>query len=431
MPLFLVVLREGIEYGIIVLLVLGVFPHHKRSLLPFAALILVAAFITTGILFPLSDLAERAYRGFMFYGFILLLLVSLVAGRNLIYPLCAVLLSLFFPAAQLGAMLYESLELRGIMAIFSAILGISIAGVLFVAGSRQLVRLHLSRYVGYDSIFIVLAAFCFVFGGVSEFSHSSVITSVQKGLSAFLSSLPLFIRQLLLLPGGSLVASPLDGVLSLIASQRFSMAVTALILFLPPVTVFARILLTPEPRAEGFERNAEKRKLIWAYRDELVKKGIPLLASLAVSIVLLHAANLAVRSDYEPEPVPVVEEGDFVHIPLVDVIGDISDGKMRKYLVSSGGKSYRIIVMMRPDGEVVATLDACEVCPPRGYIQRADHVICKYCNTPIPTQSLGQPGGCNPIPLRYNVEGDILIIKKEDIAQAFLESGKETGSVLR
>jgi uncharacterized membrane protein len=120
-----------------------------------------------------------------------------------------------------------------------------------------------------------------------------------------------------------------------------------------------------------------------------------------------------------------------LEIPLIDKFGDISDGKMRKYAIARNGESYRFIVMMKPDGEVVAVLDACKICPPRGYVQRADHVVCKYCNTPMPTQSLGQPGGCNPIPVKYQVQGDVVLIRKSEILKAFEEAGKETGSVLR
>jgi len=431
MSLFLTVLRECFEYGIVLSLLNVVFPLHRRVLIPAAVITIISSFVVTGILFPFTDITGKVYTAFMFYGFILILMSSLFAGRFVIYPILALVLSLFFPSGQLAAVVYDALELRGISVIAPVLIGVSVAVVLFVVSSRFLRRVDMTRYIQYDGVFVVLAAFCFNFGGLNEFDHSSVITSSHNALSGFFSDLVPFIRELLLLPGGDVVSNPFDSIFELISTQRFSMAVLALVLFLPPVIVFARLMLTPEPGTDGLEKKALKRKVIGSYRDELVRKGIPLLGALAISMILLHSANLAARPSYEPEPVPVVEEGDTVHIPLVDKFGDISDGKMRKYLVSYNGESYRLIVMMRPDGEVVAVLDACEVCPPRGYMQRADHVICKYCNTPIPVQSLGQPGGCNPIPLVYKVNGDILLIDKADIAKAFSEAGKETGSVLR
>ena len=144
---------------------------------------------------------------------------------------------------------------------------------------------------------------------------------------------------------------------------------------------------------------------------------------------MLHSANLAIRPTFEPEPIPVVADGDAITLPLADKFGDISDGKMRKYSFRHNEEIYRFIVMMRPDGEVIAVLDACEICPPVGYVQRGEHVICKYCNTPIPLGSLGQPGGCNPIPVRYKTEDNTITVSKREIINAYKkETGKKIGS---
>jgi uncharacterized membrane protein len=193
------------------------------------------------------------------------------------------------------------------------------------------------------------------------------------------------------------------------------MAVTALLLFIPPVYVFIRLLRSPEPVTDSIVVKAEKRKVMSIYIAELIKKGTPLLLSLLVSIVLLHAANLAMNPLFDPEPIPVIADGDEITILLKDNFGDISDGRIRKYSIRNKGNVYRFLVLMRPDNEVVAALDACEICPPTGYVQRGEHVICKYCSTPLPLQSIGQPGGCNPIPVKSRREGDTLVLNKTEI----------------
>jgi uncharacterized membrane protein len=195
------------------------------------------------------------------------------------------------------------------------------------------------------------------------------------------------------------------------------MAVTALILFIPPVYVFIRLLITPEPSTDDIEVKAERRKVLAIYTDELIKKGTPLLIALLVIIVLLHSANLAMSPMFDPEPIPLVADEDMLTIPLKGKYGDITDGRIRKFSIRQQGRAYRFIVISRPDGEVVAALDACEICPDYGYVQRGEHVICKYCSTPIPLLSLGQPGGCNPIPLKYKLEGDDLVISKNEIVK--------------
>jgi uncharacterized membrane protein len=43
-------------------------------------------------------------------------------------------------------------------------------------------------------------------------------------------------------------------------------------------------------------------------------------------------------------------------------------------------------------------------------------VICKNCAAPINPQSVGMPGGCNPIPLKAQVTDDAVIVSEADVA---------------
>jgi high-affinity iron transporter len=43
-------------------------------------------------------------------------------------------------------------------------------------------------------------------------------------------------------------------------------------------------------------------------------------------------------------------------------------------------------------------------------------VVCKNCAAPINPQSVGMPGGCNPIPLKAETTTDAVIIKEADVA---------------
>jgi len=110
-----------------------------------------------------------------------------------------------------------------------------------------------------------------------------------------------------------------------------------------------------------------------------------------------------------------VADGEDIAIPLKDSLGDISDGRIRKYSFRHMGRVYRLLVLQRPDSRVVAALDACEICPPTGYVQRGEHVVCKYCSTPLPLQSIGQPGGCNPIPVNSRRDGNTLVMNRSEI----------------
>ena len=51
-------------------------------------------------------------------------------------------------------------------------------------------------------------------------------------------------------------------------------------------------------------------------------------------------------------------------------------------------------------------LDACAICKPDGYGQAEGTVICYYCKTLIPLETVGKPGGCNPVPMAFTVKED-------------------------
>ncbi len=410
MTTLFIALRETIEISVIVLLLVGVYREHAKVLIASAAAVVSAGIFITLLNHPLPGFLETAYTGIMFYSFIMILLISFISGKNIVYPIIAIVLALLSPSAQFASVVLDEFNLTGAVVLAYVSAGVA-AGALIVGFALRLAAgFDLRRYFGTGGVMVFLASFCFVFGGLNEFDNSSVITFLQKGLYKFLS----YIKELLITPEEGAA-----GIFESLFSERFAMALTAIVLFTPPVYVFIRLLLTPEPSTDTIEIKAEKRKVMAFFTDELIRNGTPLLIALLVSIVMLHSANLAMNPKYDPEPIPVVAEGIFVTIPLADKFGDISDGRIRKYSIRQGEEVYILIVIMRPDSEVVAALDACEICPENGYMQRGEHVICNYCGTPIPVQSIGLPGGCNPIPVKYIIQDNNLILEKNDIVNTY------------
>jgi uncharacterized membrane protein len=385
MTSFIITLREIIEFSLILLLLTGVYKDHSRTIMRSAVLVIFTGALITFAYYPLTTFLEQTYSRAMVYSFLFILYISLIANEKVIYPVVCIILACLFPLAQLTAVLIGHAELMGVSAYIYSLLGMLTGILFFIVCIRYLPRLDLTRIFKAEGLMIFIAAFCFLFGGLDEFDSTSVITSLQQGLH------------------------------NVLASPRLAMAVTALLLFIPPVYVFIRLLLEPEPATDNIEINAEKRKMLAVYIGKLTRKGTPILISLLVSIVMLHSANLAMNPLFDPEPIPLIVDGAEISIPLADNRGDISDGRIRKYSFRNKGKVYRLIVLMRPDSEVIAALDACEICPPTGYVQRGEHVICKYCSTPISLQSLGQPGGCNPIPVNARKVGDTLVLDRDNV----------------
>ena len=91
-----------------------------------------------------------------------------------------------------------------------------------------------------------------------------------------------------------------------------------------------------------------------------------------------------------------------------------------------------VLMMKKPDGMLAVTLDACEICPPDGYGQQEGFVVCIYCMTPIPYDTLGRPGGCNPIPLAAEITDTEVRVSLEEIRskwRALVDSGGELGTL--
>ena len=55
------------------------------------------------------------------------------------------------------------------------------------------------------------------------------------------------------------------------------------------------------------------------------------------------------------------------------------------------------------------------VCGDLGYYEDHGGLTCRNCTAPVNKASLGQPGGCNPIPLSSQVSGGELTIAEQEL----------------
>jgi hypothetical protein len=140
--------------------------------------------------------------------------------------------------------------------------------------------------------------------------------------------------------------------------------------------------------------------------------------AIAVTGSAIVGAHLASEDLYDPVPEPVVDDGKgTVVVPLGGPLAG-SDRRMRKFVWASAGRAIAFFAVRRADGTFAVALDLCEICQPKGYAQLgAGYVYCKYCKTPIPVGTVGQPGGCNPVPLpSARVEGGVLRVPASELA---------------
>jgi uncharacterized membrane protein len=140
--------------------------------------------------------------------------------------------------------------------------------------------------------------------------------------------------------------------------------------------------------------------------------------ALAVGVAAVLRAHAGSEDLYDPIPEPVVDDGKgTVIVPLGGPLS-APERRMRKFVWSGAGRPVVFFVVPRAGGTPVAALDLCDVCQPKGYAQLGSgYVFCKYCKTPIPVGTVGQPGGCNPIPLpSARFQGPVLRVAAAELA---------------
>jgi uncharacterized membrane protein len=115
-------------------------------------------------------------------------------------------------------------------------------------------------------------------------------------------------------------------------------------------------------------------------------------------------------------PVEIPETGDEIVIPLASV----NDGALHRFVhkIKRGSSSVdvRYIVIKKNETSYGVGLDACDVCGPTGYYERKGQVVCILCDVVMNKATIGLPGGCNPVPLKFDIAGGNMIIKTADLA---------------
>jgi uncharacterized membrane protein len=272
------------------------------------------------------------------------------------------------------------------MSLLGTLLGVALAfafGVMFVKGS---VRIDLRKFFRVTTVILFFVAAQLVIAGLHELSESGVLPSSKREMA----------------------------LLGPIVSNDFFFPVTMLALVALMVLLEygrrSRLLL---PQAAS---KAEERKLQWTARREKLWANL-VVASAFLFILMVTAEFVYARSVAALSPATEVsfdKDGR-----AVIAVKDLAQGELRRYSADVGGIPVRFLLYRKPDGKVVSVFDACSICGNVGFYKGANGLVCKNCAAPINPQSVGQPGGCNPIPLRSTLTNgsDSAVIAVADLAE--------------
>lgn len=222
-----------------------------------------------------------------------------------------------------------------------------------------------------------------------------------------------FLHQFLesmLLPDHLFINPPTWNFIGFFFSQEVGFWGALLIWFVPVMLVWLVIIRTPLPTVAHVRQGALRRSLIAAALRE--RRGLLIMPAAAV-LVLSFSVYRSLFPDvlyWDPAPIAVeATTAGVIDIPLKQGELDLRDGKLHKFSYGQGSTLVRFIVLERGDA-VVVVLDACAICAPDGYGQGEGAVLCYYCKTLIPLETVGRPGGCNPVPVPFTTGDQALRI---------------------
>lgn len=134
---------------------------------------------------------------------------------------------------------------------------------------------------------------------------------------------------------------------------------------------------------------------------------------LALSVIsgAVFAATLTEgkrRAEYVPELSPI-EPSALEGVSVTVSRELVSDGHLHRFAYqASDNTEVRFLAIKKNEVAFGTGLDACEICGPSGYYEDKGKVICARCGVMMNIQTIGFEGGCNPIPIAYQVTADKL-----------------------
>lgn len=273
-----------------------------------------------------------------------------------------------------------SLNTTELMSFLGTLIGIALAvlfGVTFVKGT---VRINLQKFFKVTTVILFFVAFQLLISGLHELGENGVIRSSKEEMALI----------------GPIVRNDLFFFITILALAGM------MILF-----EYRR----RQPVVAADASSAEKRKAAWTAKRERLWMSAVFISSL-VFIMMVTAQFIYAKSASALSP---ATELTFTNNEVTIPMAQVSDGDLHRYQVRVGDTEVRFWLYKKPDGKVAALFDACQVCGPVGFYKSGNQIVCKNCAAPINPQSVGEPGGCNPIPLKSGTNGDQITISQADL----------------
>jgi high-affinity iron transporter len=409
----LVALREGVEAALVVGIVLVYLNRSGRRALKVYAwagvLLACAASVAAAVLLQRWAIDEDGFEGLLMLVAAALVVTMIVWMNRVARTLrrdierrvesyaqqstraagWGVGAFVFFMVVREGAelvLILRAVELStaGMQVWIGTLLGIAVAvgvGFFFFQGT---LRIPLHRFFTATSVILMVVAFQLALTGVHELSEAMWIWSSKREMA---------------------------WVGPIVRNEVFFFAV---ILGAAALVVLREWFSARRPAEDSAANPAERRMREWEYRRQ--RRWSFAAAILCSLVVVSLAAEFAyARAMNAPTPGKMLAvENNRVSIPL----SELTDSSLHFYTAELNGTVIRFLVIHKTNGDFAAALDACQICGRSGYRQEGQNIICRNCGASIYAPSIGDRGGCNPIPVKSSVSGGEVIVDLSALAEA-------------
>ena len=262
-------------------------------------------------------------------------------------------------------------------------------GVLFARGT---LKVALKPFFSLTSAVLLLIALQLLVGGLHELSEVQILPSSRAEMALIG---PLVKNELLLF--------------------TLTVALAAFWLLFGPGARGAPTRLSPGAATSGPEARFERARRA---RESARRRWTGVVALAVVGLLATAFVQRSRLPAQAPAELLVLEHGTAVFDPHL-----LEDGRLHFFQVTvtdprSGAARPLRFFGVRVNGEIRTCFDACEICGDKGYFEDGGTVVCRNCTSPIVLSSLGQTGGCNPIPLPHTLEGGRCTVLERDLAAA-------------
>ena len=105
---------------------------------------------------------------------------------------------------------------------------------------------------------------------------------------------------------------------------------------------------------------------------------------------------------------------------LIVPVDAVSDGHLHRFGYKADGHTARFIIVLKQEGTTNygVGLDACDICGEAGYYENKEgQIVCKKCNVVMNRSTIGMKGGCNPIIIDYEFDGQQFTVPVSEMVQ--------------